>query len=50
MKENPGRSPKRKEKGAKRGSNGKEKRRPETKRPTPFNAPFARALQKKSGK
>jgi uncharacterized protein len=50
MKENPGRSPKRKEKGAKRGSNGKGKRRPATKKPTPFNAPFARALQKKSGK
>jgi len=49
MKENPGRSPKRKEKRAKRESNGKEKRRPETKRPTPFNAPFARALKKKSG-
>jgi uncharacterized protein len=49
MKENPGRSPKRKEQRSKRGSNGKEKRRPETKRPTPFNAPFARALKKKSG-
>ncbi len=48
MKENPGRAPRRKEKGSKRESNGKKKRRPETKRPTPFNAPFARALQKKS--
>jgi len=49
MKENPGRAPKRKEKGSKRRSNGKEKRKPEAKRPTPFNAPFARALEKKSG-
>ncbi|MGW8222054.1 MAG: Tex family protein [Syntrophobacteria bacterium] len=48
MKENPGRAPRRNEKGSKRESNGKKKRRPETKRPTPFNAPFARALQKKS--
>jgi protein Tex len=49
MKKNPDRPPKRKEKRSLRGSNGKEKRKPGTKKPTPFNAPFARALKKKSG-
>jgi uncharacterized protein len=49
MKKNPDRPPKRKEKRSLRRSNGKEKRNPGTKKPTPFNTPFARALKKKSG-
>jgi len=47
MRENPRRSPERKEKRAKRGSNGKEKRKRETKSPA-LSMPHLPALSRKS--